>query len=123
MTHEQIARITYAANRAYAQSLGDNSFAEEWEPWQKATLLKGVDFHFSNLEIGVEPSPSESHESWLAEKVANGWKYGPVKDPEKKEHPCMVAYESLPIEQRMKDYLFSSIVKAFWEAERKEMAA
>ena len=27
---------------------------------------------------------------------ADGWKYGPVKDPEKKEHPCFVPYDDLP---------------------------
>ena len=34
------------------------------------------------------------------------------KDPEAKTHPCMVPYECLPWEQRVKDYLFISVSKA-----------
>lgn len=41
---------------------------------------------------------------------AAGWKYGPVKDPERKEHPCFVPYDGLPPEQRAKDYLFRAVV-------------
>jgi hypothetical protein len=48
----------------------------------------------------------------MADKEADGWKHGPVKDPEKKEHPCMVPYGQLPAEQRAKDYLFIAVVKA-----------
>jgi hypothetical protein len=49
--------------------------------------------------------------SWLKEKIDNGWKYGPVKDQEKKEHPCCVPYEELPVQQKTKDFLFMTIVK------------
>jgi len=35
-----------------------------------------------------------------------------VKDPEKKQHPCFVPYDELPIQQRRKDALFVSIVRA-----------
>jgi hypothetical protein len=49
----------------------------------------------------------------MQEKKAAGWIYGPVKDPEKKEHPCIVPYDQLPIEQRTKDYLFKAIVDCF----------
>ena len=53
----------------------------------------------------------QSHESWLAEKRATGWKYGPVKDPEKKEHPCCVPYAELPAAQQAKDRLFTGTVR------------
>ena len=56
--------------------------------------------------------PSASHESWLAVKEADGWKYGEVKDPENKEHPCFVPYEQLPEEQKAKDHLFKAVVEA-----------
>jgi hypothetical protein len=49
--------------------------------------------------------------SWLAEKTKTGWKYGPEKDPEKKEHPCFVPYDQLPAEQKMKDHIFLAIVQ------------
>lgn len=51
-------------------------------------------------------------DSWLEEKRAAGWTYGPVKDAEKKEHPCFVLYEALPADQQAKDHLFKAIVAA-----------
>jgi hypothetical protein len=29
-----------------------------------------------------------------------------------------VSYEQLPFEQKIKDYIFASIVRAFWQAEQ-----
>ena len=49
----------------------------------------------------------------MAEKLKDGWKFGEVKNPETKEHPCMVAYEELPKEQQTKDALFISVVRSF----------
>jgi hypothetical protein len=70
------------------------------------------------LSRGVEPKPSASHDAWLAEKHRDGCAYGPVKDPVKRLHPCYVSYEQLPFEQKIKDYIFASIVRAFWQAEQ-----
>jgi hypothetical protein len=106
----QIARICYEANRAYCESIGDYSFKPyaEASDWQKATNESGVEFHMRNPHA----TPQDSHNSWLRQKEADGWKYGPVKDAEKKEHPCYVPYEELPLEQQMKDYIFCGIVKS-----------
>jgi hypothetical protein len=110
LTVEQVARVCYEANRAYCLSHGDDSFGpwDEAPDWQRATVLNGVQFHRDNPIA----SPIDSHENWLREKEGNGWVYGPVKDPEKKEHPCMVPYHELPVEQRRKDSLFIAIVRA-----------
>lgn len=118
MNIEQIARIAHETNRAYCESLGDLS-QPRWEDapdWQKSSAIKGVEFHVAAHGSGTTPAPSASHDSWLDEKRAAGWKYGPVKDAEKKEHPCYLAYDELPVEQRLKDYLFGNIVAAFVKA-------
>jgi len=65
-------------------------------------------FHRENPNANA----SHSHEQWLKEKRDNGWKYGPVKDPDKKEHPCFVPFDKLPREQQAKDYLFKAIVNS-----------
>ena len=70
--------------------------------------MNGVMFHVTNPDAGA----SASHENWLMEKEADGWKYGAVKDTEKKEHPCFVPYGELPREQQVKDALFISVVRA-----------
>lgn len=117
---ERIARICHAANRAYCQSIGDES-QPEWgdaPQWQRESAINGVQFHLGCHRTGIEPSPSLSHENWLAEKGRDGWTYGPVKDPAKKEHPCCVPYSDLPFEQCMKDYLFGAIVASFADALR-----
>jgi hypothetical protein len=58
------------------------------------------------------PQREQAHESWLAEKAATGWTYGPVKDEQAKTHPCFVAFEQLPPDQQAKDALFFAIVTA-----------
>lgn len=117
MNNEQIARISHETNRAYCASLGDFS-QSAWEDapdWQKQSALNGVQFHLDCHAAGITPEPSASHEAWLEEKRAAGWTYGPMKDPEKKEHPCFRPYDGLPVEQRMKDFLFGAVVEAFWK--------
>lgn len=105
---EMIADMCHSVNAAYCRSQGDNS-QEEWTgapDWQKSSAVKGVTMHLLNPAA----SPSMSHESWMAEKVADGWVYGEEKDEKKKTHPCMVEYDELPKEQQAKDYIFKAIV-------------
>ena len=114
MTHEQLAQVCHEANRAFCSTLGDNS-QPSWSDapsWQKDSAIGGVRFHLKTLSEGGVPNPRDSHESWLRQKRIEGWSYGPVKDPEKKQHPCFVPYEELPVEQQAKDYFFCGIVEA-----------
>jgi hypothetical protein len=114
---ETIAEVCYEVNKAYCESMGDMSQLswEEAPDWQKESALNGVIFH---LENPTAPA-SASHDNWLKEKVETGWVYGTVKDPEAKTHPCMVAFDQLPKEQQVKDFLFKSTVhtmnKIFWK--------
>lgn len=110
MNTEFTARLCHEVNRAYCAMLGDHSqpaWADAPE-WQRASAIAGVRFALDNPDA----KPEDSHNSWLAEKRATGWTYGPVKDPEKKEHPCFVPYDQLPLEQRAKDRLFLATVRA-----------
>lgn len=111
MTVEDIAKICHDANRSYCETMDDYSQVP-WElapEWQKESAVNGVLYHQSH----PDSKPSDSHENWLKEKLENGWKYGKVKDPEKKEHPCIVPYDELPDAQKKKDLLFLSIVRIF----------
>ncbi|MEQ9948114.1 RyR domain-containing protein [Pectobacterium aroidearum] len=65
------------------------------------------------FHLNGDHPPEASHNKWLEFKKQDGWKYGPVKDAEKKEHPCFVPYGQLPKEQQVKDYLFRAVVHAF----------
>jgi hypothetical protein len=104
-----IAKICHEVNRAYCAALGDRS-QKPWEeapPWQQHSAMDGVSFHLKN-----NATPEQSHANWMKDKAASGWVYGPVKDEALKQHPCMVPYDQLPQEQRVKDYLFRAIVHA-----------
>lgn len=54
------------------------------------------------LETLTEDLSKNVHEVWAARRMAEGWKYGPVRDDMKKEHPCLIPYENLSEED--KDY-------------------
>lgn len=125
MNVTQIAQVCHEANRAYCTTLGDFSQAPWYvaPEWQKKSAITGVEFHLKTLQSGAEPQPSASHDSWLAEKRADGWKYGPVKNSETKEHPCFVPYDALPAEQKLKDFIFCAVVKTFYAAENTPVAA
>ncbi len=108
MTTKDIAKIAHEINKSYCESIGDNS-QPDWEnapDWQKSSAINGVQFHLDNPNA----TPSASHESWLKQKTEEGWKYGLVKDAEKREHPCFLPYEQLPTEQKSKDYLFRQVI-------------
>jgi hypothetical protein len=109
-TEADVARLCHNVNKAYCESTGDNSQVawEDAPEWQKTSAINGVRLHLSG-----EATPEQSHESWLAEKERDGWGYGPVKDVEKKEHPCFVPYDQLPKEQQVKDHLFKAVVDSF----------
>ena len=103
-----IAKVAHEANKAYCETLGDNS-QTSWEDapdWQKDSAVNGV----MSIQTGEITKPEESHENWLKEKDKNGWIYGEVKDAELKTHPCITPFDKLPKEQQMKDHLFFQIV-------------
>jgi len=107
---EQIARICHEANRAYAQTLGATAPPtwEESPAWMQASECAGVRAHLSRTL-----TPQESHEAWMKERRESGWVYGPDKNIEQKTHPALLPYEHLPLETRLKDYIFRAVVEAF----------
>ena len=110
MKEQDIARVAHEINRAYYQAIGDNS-QPAWEDapdWQKDSAVNGVKYHLAHPEA----TPEGSHENWLKQKAAEGWTFGEVKDPDKKQHPCFVPYHELPESQRAKDYIFRAVVHA-----------
>ena len=105
---EQIAKVCHEANRAYCESIDDMS-QPSWDDapgWQISSAITGAYFHANNPNEGT----SDSHDSWMQQKIDEGWVYGKTKEPEAKTHHCIVPYEQLPLEQRMKDYIFRGIV-------------
>jgi len=108
MNTEEIAKIAHEINREYCKALGDFSQLP-WDnapDWQKNSAISGVKMHIKKPEAG----PEESHQSWMDQKIKEGWKFGEIKDEEEKTHPCIVEFNKLPKEQQAKDFIFRAIV-------------
>jgi hypothetical protein len=108
MNELKIAQVAHEVNRAYCAAIGDHSQLP-WDSapdWQKGSALLGVAFHIENPDAG----PDASHNSWMSQKIDEGWVYGDVKDAEAKTHPCIVPFDELPKEQQAKDFLFRQVV-------------
>jgi hypothetical protein len=102
-----IAGMAHEMNRRWCELCGDPSQIpwEEAPGWQTQSAMKGV------RAVLDGATPAELHAAWVREKEAEGWGYGPQKDPEKRVHPCMVPYSDLPPEQKAKDAIFIAVVE------------
>lgn len=50
-----------------------------------------------------EAIAENAHEIWAVDRQAEGWTYGPKRDEDKKETPCMVPYSQLPEDEKEYD--------------------
>jgi hypothetical protein len=110
-TLEQIAEICHETNRAYCAMLGDTS-QTAWKDASehlRQSVIDGVKYALVNPGA----APSANHENWRKFKLGQGWKFGPIKDSEKKEHPCLMPFKDLPISDQIKDILFQNVVRSF----------
>ena len=51
----------------------------------------------------VEAMAKNVHEVWAQTRIDQGWIWGEERNDELKHHPCLVAYEELPEEERLYD--------------------
>lgn len=105
-----IAQVVHEANRAWCSMHGDNSQLPwaQAENWQRDSAVEGVKFALANPDAPA----SAQHDAWSCHKIADGWRYGEVKDPVAKTHPCLVPFDKLPKMQQAKDRMFKAIVNA-----------
>lgn len=106
---EGIARVCHEANRAWQTVIGDPAVSPGWDEapeWQRSSACEGV-------RAAIAGATSRGlHEGWVRAKLDDGWVLGPVKDADARTHPCLVPYDELPADQRVKDRLFGAIVGA-----------
>ena len=109
MEYYDIAEIVHATVRQYNivhEVPGDNFEWDDMDESYRKSIEKAVQDEIKNPTT----EPDESHKKWLKAREDDGWVYGPIKDQEKKQHPCMVPYEELPEVQQYKDILFVTMV-------------
>lgn len=104
------AAICHEANRAYCQSIGDHS-QPTWDE-APAIIKKSVKSGVRAILDNPGLTPAQSHKAWVDYKLAEGWKYGPVKNVETKEHPNLRPYGALSDDERYKDVIFGCVVRA-----------
>lgn len=120
MIAHDIAQVCHEANRTL-QIIQNDMGIPVSEPWEtldhetRESAVTGVE----DILNGTVITPVQSHENWMKFKADHGWVFGIIKDDVRKQHPCMVPYEELPADQKIKDALFFAIVRALgWRAFR-----
>lgn len=112
-TDEQIAELCHEVIRVLQRFHGDTAPSTTWFGESddiKQSAVAGVEAALRGA------TPRELHAAWMQYKTADGWVYGPDKDPIRKTHPCLTAYDLLPQHQKDKDELFLIIVA--WAASK-----
>lgn len=108
MKNEQIARLTYEADRAIRARMGQTlpewgkheaSLKTEWR--SKVAALKGSD----NI------TPQTRHTSWVTDMITAGWIQGPAIDHDTKTHPAICDYDALPEEVHLLDDVFVTLIE------------
>lgn len=68
------------------------------------------------IEELTEKLAENVHENWALQRIRQGWNYGPVRDDEKKETPCLVPYDQLPEEEKLYDRSTAlETIKLIWK--------
>ena len=97
----------HEANKEIQQQTGE--FIPELSEHLTKSILDGVYYVLDNPNC----TPEQQHNNWVHFKRADGWKYGSIKDFERKEHPCLVLYNELPEIQQRKDSVFRQTLDNF----------
>ena len=111
---EFIARVRHIGWICYQIACGQD-YNEQPNVDQLKSLMQGVMFALQNPNA----TPEENHDNWMKMKESQGWKYGPIKDFEKKEHPDMVPFNELPEMEQKKDIMDSianRLALELWES-------
>jgi hypothetical protein len=61
-----------------------------------------------------EEVAEDAHNAWLEIKTAQGWTYGRRRNPKKKRHPLMKAFNQLPVQARNANNLTPYTVANFF---------
>lgn len=112
-----IAR-TYHESYRVLQFIEGGTLLPPWHEASQADVDSTVDSVQAVLAVltdeYVEPRALADyvHLKWCEQKRAAGWRYGPVRDNERKVHPLLVDFGGLSLLNQAKDILLVSIVQS-----------
>jgi ryanodine receptor 2 len=55
------------------------------------------------METKINNMASRIHDSWAAERIMQGWIYGPERCDTNKHHPCLIPFEQLSDDEKKFD--------------------
>ena len=55
------------------------------------------------LQELVELLAENTHNVWARQRLLDGWGYGRKRDDVRKKHPCLIAYDKLPEQEKEYD--------------------
>lgn len=101
--------FVYEVARLQAAATGAPIVPEPWSARDETFRAQMM----ANVAEQMSPDrfadPEAAHDSWWRAYEDMGWKYGPVRDPEKKEHPDMVPFAELGWRERIKDAVYIAL--------------
>lgn len=72
-------------------------------PYQPEPIdTSGVELSSEITEL-LERLAQHNHDVWARQRLADGWRAGPVRNDDRKEHPCLVPYDELPESEKAYD--------------------
>jgi len=51
----------------------------------------------------TERLAENAHDLWAAQRLREGWTFGPARDDARRKHPCLVEYSALPESEKEYD--------------------
>ena len=63
-----------------------------------------------SFDIVTEDVARAVHAAWMESRIADGWTYGPKRDDQTKQTPCLVPYDKLPESEKAYDYITAKAV-------------
>jgi hypothetical protein len=103
---ERRAKFVYEAARLENEAAGRPINPEPWEKRDekfRENMTMAVNRQCGPMRL---TSPEVLHEEWVRAYEKMGWRYGEVRDTEKKTHPDMVPFNELGRLEQEKDWVF-----------------
>ncbi len=111
---DKIAHVSYTAMREWS-IITRQPIASPWDELSedyKDHMRMVVARSFVNMEV---PTGKQLHDNCLKEALESGWTYAEKVNRKAKQHPDIRSWQALSIDQRIKEHIFSGIMKAFLE--------
>ena len=72
----------------------------------------GVELSAAMADL-IEHLAANTHDVWAATRIADGWRWGPARNDDRKEHPGLVAYAELAESEKNYDrVIVEQVIKA-----------